>query len=95
MTVVDPFIPLRDWRSALYRGDPAVIDRFLDAIDTTLWTSTLNTSTCAFLGVAHRSTQRRIGIYRAVHNCMPTSNPAARTFFRDKPFGESVEGLFA
>jgi len=36
MVVVDPFIPLRDWRSSLYRGDPAVIDRFLDAIDATL-----------------------------------------------------------
>jgi hypothetical protein len=36
MAVVDPFVPLREWRSALYRGDPAVIDRFLDAIDATL-----------------------------------------------------------
>ena len=36
MAVVDPFVPLRDWRSSLYRGDPAVIDRFLDAIDATL-----------------------------------------------------------
>jgi hypothetical protein len=36
MAVVDPFIHLRDWRSALYRGDQAVIDRFLDAIDATL-----------------------------------------------------------
>ncbi len=35
MAVDDPFIPLRDWRSSLYRGDPAVIDRFLDAIDPT------------------------------------------------------------
>src|SRR5260370_40643922 len=36
MVVVDPFIPLRDWRSSLYRGDPAVIERFLDSIDATL-----------------------------------------------------------
>jgi len=36
MAVVDQFIPLRDWRSSLYRGDPAVIDRFLNAIDVTL-----------------------------------------------------------
>jgi len=36
MAVVDPFVPLRDWRSSLYRGDPAVVDRFLDAIDATL-----------------------------------------------------------
>jgi hypothetical protein len=36
MAVVDPFVPLRDWRISLYRGDPAVIDRFLDAIDATL-----------------------------------------------------------
>ena len=36
MAGVDPFIPLRDWRSSLYRGDPAAIDRFLDAIDATL-----------------------------------------------------------
>ena len=36
MAVVDPFVSLRDWRTSLYRGDPAVIDRFLDAIDATL-----------------------------------------------------------
>jgi hypothetical protein len=36
MAVVDLFVPLRDWRSSLYRGDPGVIDRFLDAIDATL-----------------------------------------------------------
>jgi hypothetical protein len=36
MAMVDPFIPLRDWRSSLYRGAPAVIDRFLNAIDATL-----------------------------------------------------------
>jgi hypothetical protein len=36
MAVVDPFAPLRDWRSSLYRGDPAVIERFLDAIDARL-----------------------------------------------------------
>lgn len=38
---IDPFLPLREWRSSLYRGDPAVIDRFLDRIDSTLpanWT---------------------------------------------------------
>jgi hypothetical protein len=36
MAVVDPFVPLRDWRSSLYRGDSAVVDRFLDTIDATL-----------------------------------------------------------
>jgi hypothetical protein len=36
MAQVDPFIPLRDWRSSLYRGDPIVVDRFLDTIDATL-----------------------------------------------------------
>jgi hypothetical protein len=36
MAMVDPFFPLRDWQASLYRGDPAVIDRFLDAIDATL-----------------------------------------------------------
>ena len=36
MSAVDPFAPLRDWRSSLYRGDPAVIDKFLDRIDATL-----------------------------------------------------------
>jgi hypothetical protein len=36
MPVDDPFIPLRDWRSSLYRGDSTVIDRFLDGMDATL-----------------------------------------------------------
>ncbi len=36
MAVVDPFVPLRDWRTSLYRGDPAAVDRFLDAIDANL-----------------------------------------------------------
>ncbi|WP_406695251.1 hypothetical protein V5E97_29870 [Singulisphaera sp. Ch08] len=36
MTAVDPFIPLRDWRISLYRGDLAVVDRFLDTIDAML-----------------------------------------------------------
>jgi hypothetical protein len=36
MARVDPFVPLRDWQTSLYRGDPAVIDRFLDPIDATL-----------------------------------------------------------
>src|SRR5262245_23862498 len=36
MAVVDPFVPLGDWRTSLYRGDPAVVDRFLDTIDATL-----------------------------------------------------------
>jgi hypothetical protein len=36
MPGLDPFIRLRDWRSALYRGAPAAIDRFLDVIDATL-----------------------------------------------------------
>src|SRR4051794_12322615 len=34
--VVDPFVPLRKWSDSLYRGDPAVVDRFLDVIDETL-----------------------------------------------------------
>ena len=36
MAAVDPFISLHDWRSSLYRGDSAVVDRFLDGIDSTL-----------------------------------------------------------
>jgi hypothetical protein len=36
MAVVDPFVSLRDWRSSLYRGDPAIVDRFLDGVDATL-----------------------------------------------------------
>jgi hypothetical protein len=36
MVVVDPFVSLRDWRSSLYRGDPAAVDRFLDGIDAAL-----------------------------------------------------------
>ncbi len=36
MATVDPFVPLRDWRFALYRGDPAVVDRFLNGIDASL-----------------------------------------------------------
>ncbi len=36
MAVVDPFVPLGDWRSSLYRGDPTSVDRFQDAIDATL-----------------------------------------------------------
>ncbi len=36
MAVVNPFAPLGDWYASLYRGDPAVVNRFLDAIDATL-----------------------------------------------------------
>jgi hypothetical protein len=36
MSAVDLFLPLRDWRCSLYRGDAAAVDRFLDAIDATL-----------------------------------------------------------
>ncbi len=36
MAVVDPFVPLSEWRSSLYRGDEVVVDRFLDRIDATL-----------------------------------------------------------
>src|SRR3954470_17535445 len=36
MAVVDPFVPLRAWRTSLFRGDRAVVDRFLDEIDATL-----------------------------------------------------------
>ena len=36
MAVVDPFVPLRDSRNSLYRGDPAAVDQFLNAIDATL-----------------------------------------------------------
>jgi hypothetical protein len=36
MAVVDPFVSLRDWHSSLYRGDPAVVNQFLDRIDATL-----------------------------------------------------------
>jgi hypothetical protein len=36
MPSVDPFIPLRDWRSSLCRGTPAIVDRFLDTVDAAL-----------------------------------------------------------
>jgi hypothetical protein len=36
VALVDPFVPLRDWRTSLFRGDHAVIDLFLDNIDATL-----------------------------------------------------------
>jgi hypothetical protein len=36
MAKVDPFVPLTDWDNSLYRGDPAVIDQFLERIDETL-----------------------------------------------------------
>jgi hypothetical protein len=36
MAGVDPFAPLRDWRASLYWGEPAVVDRFLNAIGATL-----------------------------------------------------------
>ena len=36
MIQADPFLPLSDWRAALYRGEPAQVDRFLDAIDRSL-----------------------------------------------------------
>ncbi len=36
MAVVDPFVSLSDWRSSLYRGIPANLDRFLAGIDATL-----------------------------------------------------------
>ena len=36
MAVIDPFVSLRDWRTSLYRGDLADVDRFLDAIDARL-----------------------------------------------------------
>ncbi len=36
MPAVDPFVPLREWRSSLYRGNTVVIDQLLDKIDATL-----------------------------------------------------------
>jgi hypothetical protein len=36
MARVDPFVPLSDWQTSLYRGTPAAIDQFLDRIDETL-----------------------------------------------------------
>jgi hypothetical protein len=36
MAVADNFVPLSDWRTSLYRGASAVVDRFLDAIEATL-----------------------------------------------------------
>jgi hypothetical protein len=36
MATVDPFIPLGEWRTALYRGDIAAVDQFLKAIDASL-----------------------------------------------------------
>jgi hypothetical protein len=37
MAAVDPFVPLREWRTLLYRGDLVAVDRFLEAIDATLF----------------------------------------------------------
>jgi len=36
MSANDPFLPLRDWRSMLFRGDKPVIDRFLQQLDARL-----------------------------------------------------------
>lgn len=36
MAADDPFVPLRNWHSSLYRGDQAGIDLFLKNIDATL-----------------------------------------------------------
>jgi hypothetical protein len=36
MIAVDQFNVLRDWRLSLYRGDVAVVDRFVDGIDAAL-----------------------------------------------------------
>lgn len=36
MPADDPFLPIRNWRRSLYRGDPAAVDQFLDAVDATL-----------------------------------------------------------
>ncbi len=36
MAEADPFVPLRDWSTSLYRGDPAVVNRFLDTTDAML-----------------------------------------------------------
>jgi hypothetical protein len=32
----DPFLPLRIWRSTLFRGDKAAIDRFIQRLDANL-----------------------------------------------------------
>jgi hypothetical protein len=37
MRVADPFLPLRDLRSSLYRGDQANADKFLDKIELEKW----------------------------------------------------------
>jgi hypothetical protein len=39
MAAVDPFVPLREWRISLYRGDLVAVDRLLEAIDATLLAS--------------------------------------------------------
>ena len=36
MATVDLFVPLRVWRTSLFRGDQAVVDRFLGEVDRTL-----------------------------------------------------------
>ena len=36
MPLSDPFLPLRNWRSTLFRGDKPVIDRFLQQLDAKL-----------------------------------------------------------
>ena len=44
MAAVDPFVPLREWRISLYRGDLVAVDRFLEAIDATLLSGWLRDS---------------------------------------------------
>lgn len=36
MPMNDPFLPLHNWRSTLFRGDKSVIDRFLQQLDSSL-----------------------------------------------------------
>jgi hypothetical protein len=36
MAFVDPFVPIRDWRTSLFRGDQKVVDLFQDEIDSKL-----------------------------------------------------------
>lgn len=36
MPLNDPFLPLRNWRSTLFRGDEPVIDRFIQQLDVRL-----------------------------------------------------------
>ena len=69
MPLNDPFLPLRNWRSTLFRGNKPVIDRFIQQLDARLpagWSrdsdyerkrqrQTISGATCSTSPAMHRS----------------------------------------